>query len=374
MTAPPTSPEHADLRFIRALSQRLDSVGSYAALARAIALTQPYNENAPEGEKQRDPIDRRKLARAIEGGDPDSLTLGDLRIIDSYLEVFGEGLAFHPLFEKPALLQSLAESGEVNFLIGSRSEELRQNFSHWDLLGMAEIQRAINGCGANVRFDIREVSEDMNDQRLLHKRVPWRALLQEAGPSLVCLGSCRTIPAAESMARAMFGGTPFGKDSLQKEDLPFHFVWSEKPPYLADSPFHLVSDEIKDLDPAAAKLVANGEGSALKIGDHVVVDQVTPQSGGVAYGICVAQRRMNGQVWLLVAGIAGVATFVGAKLTNQFTINLPEAIDGSPAPVYWSVIRAKVDKPTAKQPFYSVRNFPEESVFDGPNRWVPAGD
>lgn len=368
---PPATSEHSDLRLIRALTKRLKSVGSYAALARAIALAQPHDEELAEDWKSSDPIDRRKLRKVIEG-DSNSLTLRDLRILDAYLEVFGEGLAFHPLFEKPALLQSLAESGEVNFLIGSRSEELRQNFSHWDLLGMAEIQRAINACGTNVRFDIREVFEDMNDQRLLQKRVTWRALVEKAGPSLVCLGSCRTIPAAESMARAMFGGKPFGNDSLRKEDLPFHFVWSEKPPYLADSPFHLVSDEIKSLDPAAAKLVANGEGSALKIGDRVVVNQVTPKLGGVAYGVCVAQRRANGSVWLLVSGIAGVGTFVGAKLTKQFAIHLPETMDGSASPVYWTVIRAKVDKPNAKQPLYSVRNFPEESIFDGPNMWTPA--
>lgn len=368
--SPPAS-STPELRLIRALKDRLQVVGSHAALARVIANAQPDEVKLTKDGKTRIPIDRRKLRRAIEGN-PDSLTLADLRVLDHYLELYGEGLAFHPLFEKPALLQSLAECRLVNFLIGSRSEEFRMNFAHWDLLGMAEIQRGINACRTAVRFDIREVSGDMNDPRLLHKHVPWRTLLEEVGPSLVCLGSCRTIPAAESMARAMFGGKPFGTDSLEKEALPFHFVWSKKPPYLADSPFHVISDEIKDIDPAAAKLVAAGKASAIKLGDHVVVDQVTPKNGGMAYGICVAQRRRNGQIWLLVAGITGVATYVGAKLTREFAIHLPEVNDGKASPVYWSVIRAKVAKPTAKAPFYSVRDFPEETMFDGPNMWPPA--
>jgi len=367
MTTPPTTSDATDLRLIRALTKRLKSVGNYVALAQAIAEAQPAEEKRYKDGKLRVPIDRRKLKVAIEN-DPDSLTVGDLRVLDRYLQTYGEGLAFHPLFEKPAPLQSLAESSQVNFLIGSRTEEQRRNFSHWDLLGMAEIQRGINSCGTNVRFDIREVFGDMNDSRLLHKKLPWRGLLTEVGPSLVCLGSCRTIPAAESMARAMFGGKPFGKDALEKENLPFHFVWSGKPAYLADSPFHLVADDIKKIDPAAARLIANGEASAIKFGDRVVVDQVTSDRGGTAYGVVVSQRRTNG-LWLLVAGLAGVATFVGAKLTGQ--LQFPDSKDATSSPVYWTVIRTKVDKPTAKHPFYNVREFPEESVFDGPNVWTP---
>jgi hypothetical protein len=364
-----TTSEHTNLRLIRALAKRLHNVGNYVALAHAIAEAQPPELRQYKDGKPRIPIDRRKLKMAIEST-PDSLTVGDLRVLDHYLEPYGDGLAFHPLFEKPALLKSLAESSQVNFLIGLRTEEQRRNFSHWDLLGMAEIQRGINACGTNVRFDIREVLGDMNDPRLLHRRSQWRRLLEEEGPSIVCLGSCRTIPAAESMARGMFGGKPFGNDSLRREDLPFHFVWSGKPAYLADSPFHLVADDIRKIDPAAARMVENGKASAIKFGDRVVVDQVTSDCGGTAYGVVVAQRRKNG-LWLLVAGLAGVATFVGAKLTSQLAIPFPETKDAGPSPVYWTVIRTKVDKPTENQPFFSVREFPEESVFDGPNVWTP---
>jgi len=369
-TIPPTREDPSELRLVRALRERKERVGSYSALARAIALAQREQETPAKGSSLVIPIDRRKLRRVLEG-EVDSLTVADLRVLDRYLEVFGEGLAFYPLFEKPALLQSLAECRLVNFLIGSRSFELRQNFSHWDLLGLAEMQRLIQQCGTGVRFDIREVSEDMDDKKLLQRSVRWRSLVQEAGPSLVCLGSCRTIPAAESMIRAMFGGKPFGKDSLRKEELPFHFVWSRKPAYVADSPFHIVSDEIKHLDTAAARQVENGDASVLKLGDRVLVDQVTPKRGGEAYGICVAQRRGNGQIWVLVAGIAGVATYVTAKQTKNLAIHLPEVTDGKPSGVYWSVVRVKVPRPTARNPLWGIRDFPEESIFDGPNLWTP---
>ena len=71
------------------------------------------------------------------------LSVDDLAAIDIYLEPFGEGLSYRPLFDKPDVLQALANSGRVTFLVGTEGEEEGGNFPHWDVLAMAELQRSL---------------------------------------------------------------------------------------------------------------------------------------------------------------------------------------------------------------------------------------
>ena len=194
----------SDFRLPQVLAQRRDIEGGYAALARAITRSSRGDpargsESSTEqnddrdsdsdkvgdkashkdGDKEKDTIDRRKLARLVEEEDGFVLSLADLRALDSYLDRFGEGLAFRPLFEKPDIMRTLAAYGHVTFLLGSKFEPDGGSFSYWDVLAMAEVQRSITTASeASVQLDIQVVPlyPERDDPKSSTKG-EWRELL-----------------------------------------------------------------------------------------------------------------------------------------------------------------------------------------------------
>jgi hypothetical protein len=366
---PPTSPGIASPRFrlSRALGERKAREGSYAALARAIEKSNAIGGRADQGRA----LDRRKLKAIVDGAPNLVLSLQELRALDCYLERYGEGLAYVPLFEKPDLMQTLADSGRVTFLLGSKPEPEHRYFSHWDVLAMAEIQRGISSSEMSVRFDIQDVllHETLEAAAASTKIGGWSELLADQGPSLVCLGSSRTSPAAEVMLCRMFQCSEFENPSrLEKQRLPFHFVWKPMLDYVFPSCFHLDSADISSRDPAAATAVRDNSASAVVTAKDVFVDPVHPDHSGDTYGICIAQRRKRGQVWLVLAGVTGVATFVAAKLAKSLATRLHEQKPGQDSDVYWAVIRAGVDE-DSNRPLANVRTFAKEAIVSGPHVW-----
>jgi len=376
---PPAHPplpdsSNSDFRLGRTLRARVATEGSYSALSRAIERANPSGTQAGSGQDPPTPIlDRRKLKAIVEGAPNLVLSLQELRALDRYLDRFGEGLAFKPIFEQPDILQTLADSGRVTFLLGSKLEGEHRYFSHWDVLAMAEIQRGINSSEVSVRLDV----EDVLLQKTLHSTAAslklgrWTKLLEDQGPSLVCLGSTRTSPATEAMLCRMFE-RPECEDPPpgEKQHLPFRFAWKPGIGYVFSSYFHLHSDDIFSRDPDAAKAVREGDASALVTAEELFLDRVHPERPGYTYGVCVAQRRRRGQVWLVLAGVTGVATFVAAKLAKNLTTRLHEQKPDQNSAVYWAVIRARVEE-DLDRPLGNVRVFAEEEIVSGLHVWRP---
>jgi hypothetical protein len=363
------------------LRERKAQEGSYLALEKAIEkanLPDPRANPDREGPKRR--IDRRKLKTLIEGDSDVVLSLSELYALDAYLEQYGEGLAYVPIFQKPDLMQTLAASGRVTFLLGSKSGSEREGkpryFSHWDVLAMAELQRGINASEVGVRLDIQDA--------MLEGRLPglvespdengWTGLMEDHGPSLVCLGSSRTSPATELMLCRMFG-CPYNVDAPADEErlLPFYFVWGSALTSVFPSYFNLRSKEFAERDPNAAGLIDAGHASALVTAEEVFVDTVHQTHQGDTYGVCVAQRRKGGQVWLIVAGITGAATYVTAKLARNLATRLHEQKPGEDSDIYWAVVRAGVTKDPNLPPG-NVRSVTEETIASGLHVWEAQAD
>jgi hypothetical protein len=367
----------SELRLARVLEERRRKEGGFSALERAIALCNGVDPDAPRGTAtdriRRETPDRRKLAALVKGDSATVLSIGDLRAIDCYLERFGQGLAYLPLFEKPDIIQTLAEAGRVSFLLGSKpegDEEGRQNVSHWDVLAMAELQRAITATELPVGFDVQEFP--------LHRRAgslpshesasheppeAWKELLEEGGPSVVCFGSSRSILAADEMLCRMLGTPPFQDASVEeKRHLPFHFIWKSELPH-SESYLHLdAKRELARLELPTPEAISAGRASGLALRDCVLVDQVSHHSKGETYGVCVAQRRRRGQVWLVLAGLTGAATFAAAKLVRTLGTNLHTAKPGEESQVYWAVVEARVAEEPG-QPLGGLREFAEQRIY-----------
>ena len=340
------------LRIAKVLERHKVREGSYTKLEAAIRKTL-----RGDGEGTHRGVDRRKL-KAIVDNDPKLvLSIAEIRAIDRYLERWGEGLAFNPLFEKPELLRRLVESGTFTFLLGSKvdkTDRFRINISHWDLLGLDRIQTDVLSFRENVRIEIREVRmhDDVDGARADLADPELVELFGLHGPSLVCLASSRGNQMAEWMLCHMANLEPF-RDAApgQRVDLPFHFVWSRPRPFVLPSQFHLYNEDVNLEDPKAGALVSEHQASCFRYSGGYLVDELTVDGRGgegFTYSLCAAQRRERGQIWILVAGLTGPGTLAAARWANKMATTIYDAKPDKRSAVFWSLLRTRAVKGDGK--------------------------
>ena len=350
----PRALEHGSatrLRISKVLERHKIDYGSYSKLEQAIrdAIrdhlgSQPDREGAPRF------VDRRKLKSIVDNDPRLVLSIGELRALDLYLEGFGHGLAYNPLFEKQEVLYHLAKSGRVDFLLGAKAEPndpLRINISHWDVLGLNQIQTGVLGFSQNVKVEIREMlmHDGVEEARASLADESVEALFGDRGPSLVCLGSSRGNHLAERMLCHMAGLKPFQDEQPDgTPDPPFHFVWDRLRPWVLPSPFHLYGEEVNRRRPSVGEAVLQRKAACFLHGDsEYLVDDLTREDRrqGSTYALCAAQRRESGQIWLLVAGLTGPATYAAAHWVHRMPAALDDHKPGRPSRVFWYLLRAE---------------------------------
>lgn len=365
-------PAATDFRLARVLQEFREKEGGDVALARAISAA---NGIDLVKEPNRKPIiDRRKLKR-IADSDPDLvLSLRELRALDRYLEQFDEGLAQKPLFVKPDILSSLAAAEkDVVFILGSRPEPngLRFNVSHWDVMAMADIQYSLYGL-SQVRCKIQDMllSETVAGARGVLRRKEWSDMLGEKGPSIVCFGSTKSVHACNSMLATMFSVPLFESAKLNPQvRLPVRYAWPPPPKHLTLLPshFNVSPEELAKIDPGAARAVQKQD-SALLLEDEAYVDELLRRGNGQTYGAVFAQRRRRGQIWVVVAGLTGPATYAAGLMVKKIATRLLEEKPGRDSPVYWAVIGASVHK-TRNVSSGSSYEVDEGEILTGPHKW-----
>ena len=382
-TVPPDFPDEGplDLRLARVLGRQVPREGGFAGLARAISLANPelrkkldekakersgYDAEAPQPE--REVIDRRKLKRLIEGEDV-VLAISELRALDRYLDRIGEGLAYRPIFARPDLLQALADSGHVTFLIGSRQMRGAESgsFAVWDVLALAEVQRSLSALGRSLTFDIQEVPFDAPKRRPKRWIQEEGERLRRESGAVVCIASSRTNAAFELIMGAATGCEPYTDCSLEeKRALPFGFAWNSSLE-VSPSAFWLRPEEIADLDEQIAQRVRAAVSTALVVGKDIFEDTVMPNKWGTTHGLVVAYRPAEAGLRLCIAGVTGPGTLCAARMANRLTLGIHGAHDGRESDVYFSVIRGRIAE-KQKNNFASLREFGEEVLIPA-RRW-----
>lgn len=366
-----------ELRLADVLKERMRAERGYSALARAITASVPERERRGRRSKQgEDLIDRRRLKAIVEGKSNVVLSLRELSYLDQYLDRYGEGLSYNPIFRRKALLQTLARTGHVKFLLGTKPDAERQNVSHWDMLAMAEILRNMNAYEVRASFDILDIpliepSEAARDEGGVAK------LLSESDQSILAVGSGRSNPAAGVMLCKMLGRNPVSASRKEKQDLDLHFVWNDvfwsDAQCAYESPLHLRSGDVAPMHPKQAEFMRKTQASALDIGGELYVDQLSRQDRdpnfGKTYGICAAQRRRRGQLWVVVSGITGVGTYVAGRLLGKLATGLHDPKAGAEvpqrSPVYWGLVSATIPE-FSEVPLASQRAFADERIFMQP--------
>src|SRR5262245_11635485 len=160
-----------------------------------IALERDINKAAG-----RHAIHRRKLKDFLRTSKDVSLRLSELEAFDDYLSEHGEGLAFVPIFERPALLPTLAAQKVVHFLVGARSIKKILNVSHLDTDAFGAIGQALNNPRpvASV-LEVVLLDAPQRERDLLIERT------LQAAEGVVVIGSPVSNPAAERMLQLMTG-------------------------------------------------------------------------------------------------------------------------------------------------------------------------
>ena len=106
------------------------------------------------------------------------------------------------------------------------------------------------------------------------------------------------------------------------------------------SAFALTWRELLPVDRHLASQVRAGRTSCFFCGKRRFLVPAKENSWAVP-GIIAAQRRAAGNVWLVLAGLAGPATFAAADLVKRIAAELPWR-EGTPSEVLWIPIKAKV--------------------------------
>jgi hypothetical protein len=372
------------------LGARAKVEGGFSALARAISAANPEDKRAieramadrrrrdPERAPERDPevIDRRKLNDLVKGKTDTVFSISELRCIDRYLQRYGEGLAYRPLFERPDLLQALADSGRVTFLLGSKRDSAVESgslFSAWDVLALGELQRGLSALGRSVEIDIQEVPFDWSaGTPPTGKGQKWSRFLYERDGSVVCIASSRTNAAFEVVMGEATGHPPYQAGALADTlKLPFAFAWGAKLEGVYPSSFHLEADAIRRRAPEVARMIDEGNASALVVGEHVLADTVRPMKVGDTHGLVVAHRPKDSGLRLCITGVTGPGTLCAAKVAGRLTMGIHEIGRGRASDVYYAVVRGHVP-PAQSEDFLNLRDFGEE-VLIPPARWSRAG-
>lgn len=330
------------------LSKRAEAEGGFLNLAGAITTAyQAQLVNVKDFEKTY-VIHRAKLSELAHGSRDLRLSIEELEALHCYLGQFGLGLDRKPLFSSSTVLQDLAVSRSATFLLGSNMSHEGAYVSHFDMLAMVEIQRALNRLGSPLRLDTFDVHG--TTPRSGQPARPWKRVFGRHGPSAICIGSPRANQASEQALCALLevgkGPTPWAR-------LPFYFVWDQKGSINQEaSRLARGVEEVEADHPALAKHLRAGRGWGLVVGDQVFCsDHVTEKSDGqhklrqsvCSHAVIAAQRQPEGQIWAVAAGLNGTGTYLAAANLPKMRGTLPRSEDPCPQAVLWCVVEGQVD-------------------------------
>lgn len=329
-----TPPEFRLQRLIKEAIKREKSV---------YALMEQINRaNAQAGLTCR--VGRRTLQKLSECPSKVKLTLDTLIAINTYLALHGQSLQDWPIFEKQGVLDQIGTSEHVYFLLGSkpRKAERRDDISRWDNLALAESLTSVSRFSNHNDFQIVDVicRAPATAQSVAEDR--FQAALQDDRASVISIGSPLAALSSEVMLARMFGVEPFEKPALDPEHapLPFYFGWRPKLAGKFRSAFGLTWRDFKDKDPKLAAQLRSNEVSVFFCGKKRFLVPAREKRWTIP-GIIAAQRRAAGNVWLVVAGLAGPATYAAAACVKNLTSELPWK-KGTNSDVLWALIKAQV--------------------------------
>jgi hypothetical protein len=303
-------------------------------------------------------FDRRKISNLAHGHDV-TLTLDEIQAIDSYLVTRSSSLG--KILERGTLLKHVTGNGRTVILVGARPspvfyretecaathvdvdrqllpdgasdsayvDDKRYRFetdvvSEWDVRAQSFLQTAMHRVapGSNIEHRVvlyRDPAQyELQCTGALEGTREWQKLFTELNaPSVVVIGSQQTNLAAELALCYMLGVEPFkGRSNLHSPPLPFVFVfWKERVERLPSN----LALHGRNVEALLQRGLGTENACALYLnGELLLVQDASQASSWKEWGVLVVQRRSGGQVWLVVSGLTGPATYAVAQSAETF--------------------------------------------------------
>jgi hypothetical protein len=337
-------------RLASAIREEVKHAGSFDALANRIR------------EETESRIDRRKLKRIADAAiknDDVPLSFSELQILDDFLAPRQRALS--SLFKR-GVPDALLEQGNVTIILGSqpRDHPPRIDFSRWDIRGTREVLLALNGTGRAFHFDLEDVIFRHDSHREfapgqdVGRNETWYHLLHsDHGPSTICIGSPKACHASELMLAKMFGVVPFQRWSDPDREAPFLFIWSKDEPHRRfRSAFRMEPAALRRHNPELYRRVMSSNSkqpvSAVFTGGEFC-EVARSRTSWDTYALIAVQRQPHNQVWAVIAGLTGPATFGACRLFDSLSADL-HANSGVSSHTVWATVRVRVEmQPTSER-------------------------
>ncbi len=288
-------------------------------------------------------VHRRTLAKLAKSPAEVRFTLDMFIALNLYLTKYDQSLQDIPIFGRTGILDVLASSKKVVFLLGSkpRAKEQRDDIGRWDNLALAKLLPAISRSSPHAEYLIENVicrwpvtAESLADDQ-------FQVALNDDQASVISFGSPLASPGSELMLARMFGVEAFTTQNFGLPLLlPFYFVWRPLVAKQFRSAFALTWRELLKVDKKLALQVKRNRLSCFFVGKRRYLVAAKEKAWTIP-GVIVAQRRAAGNVWVVLAGLAGPATVAAAQLLKRIKAELPWK-EGADSDVLWVPVKARV--------------------------------
>jgi hypothetical protein len=362
----PDSPGRRDIRLSLMILEAVHEEKSFEALKNAI--------NAAAGERGvKGRVDYRTLKKIVETPEKVNFSVGLMEALDAYFARKGKSLKDVPFFVKPSVVDCLLERRKLCFLLGAKERAAHRNdLSRWDTRSLALLLSAACKSNDRIEYELEDV---------VYKPKPaggvldvvndgWYKLLQDDSHSVISFGSPRASPASEYMLATMFSVTPYERPAypfgLDRRP-PFAYAWLRRGEQPTHSAFALDARQV-DLMSRSPR-TSSGKGDYLGFFlDGQLFDIPTDGHQWTMYGVIAAQRRPAGNVWLVISGISGPATFAAARLVREIGAEVPWPRAGR-HPVLWVPIRADITAPNPTPRSGDVREVVAQELIGDLREW-----
>jgi hypothetical protein len=290
---------------------------------------------------------------------------------DTYYRKRGLGLKQLPILETRGVLEPLMDVSRVVFMLGAkpRPEERRNDISLWDTKSQAKLLTQLSKHDGHREFEIQPVLWRMPiDPAAMHSE-RWHRILKEDQASVISIGSPLASLSSEVMLAKMFGVEAFTLPRFRAgKQVPFFFAWYAKAIRHFRSAFLLTPRELQAEYPALATRVQKNQASAfiLEGTPHGVSAE---GKAWTMHGIIAAQRRAAGNVWVVISGLTGPATYGVAKMVKEISAELPWS-KGNESKVLWVPVKVKIQAGHS-DPWSGDTREVVDATFDGEPRIWP---
>jgi hypothetical protein len=314
-------------------------------------------------------VSRNLIAKLVKNPESVGLTWNHLVAFHLYFREHGCSLQHVPLLETRGVFEALGDTKRLVFMYGAkpRPEEKRTDNSHWDTEAHGELVQQVSLAGKHLNIEAQHVLWRSPVQPDALRNETWYHLLDEDKASVISIGSPLAALSSEIMLARMFGVTPFEAPHVTSPPVPFYFVWLHKIAANYISAFGLRYRDLDDQE--VAKRVQRSEATAVRF-ENATYHSPTRASQWTMYGFIAAQRRAAGNIWLVVAGLHGPATYGAATMVKEITEELPWSSRG-PFPVLWVPVKVEVRAGEGKATDGDIREVTGAEFHGQPRIWPP---